>query len=161
MGVYPLERMHWTARRQFPLGGGELALFSLHLRYWAMSPAAVQRRHPHPRERRLFHRFSEVEFGPISRGRNRDLGRLDLCQTSGIWDTIFFGYTCHRYFPNFFIKFLSRQTNRSGRHHCSHLLFIQNHCFSLFDLNGAVFLMIQYLQGSLKTVLSLQFLVFF
>ena len=41
MGVYPLERMHWTARRQFPLGGGELALFSLHLRYWAMSPAPL------------------------------------------------------------------------------------------------------------------------
>ena len=94
---------------------------------------------PIPRERRLFHRFSEVEFGPISRGRNRDLGRLDLCQTSGIWDTIFFGYTCHRYFPNFFIKFLSRQTNRSGRHHCSHLLFIQNRCFSLFDLKGLCF----------------------
>ena len=139
MGVYSLERMHWTARRQFPLGGGELALFSLHLRYWQYLLQKFNDGIPIPRERRLFHRFSEVEFGPISRGRNRDLGRLDLCQTSGIWDTIFFGYTCHGYFPNFFIKFLSSQTNRSGRHHCSHLLFIQNRCFFLFDLKGLCF----------------------
>ena len=42
---------------------------------------------------RLLHGFSVVEFGPVSRGRNRDLGCLDLCQTPGIWDPIFFGYT--------------------------------------------------------------------
>lgn len=83
---------------------------------------------------RLLHGFSVVEFGPVSRGRNRDLSRFDLCQTPSIWDPIFFGYTCHGYVPDLFVKFLSCQTNLRGRHRCSHLLLVRNRCLFLLSL---------------------------
>ena len=87
---------------------------------------------------RLLHGFSVVEFGPVSRGRNRDLGRLDRCQTFRVWDAIFFGYTCHGYVPDLFVELLSCQTNLRGRHRCSYLL-VGNYCLFLFNLKGMCF----------------------
>ena len=89
-------------------------------------------------KRCLLHVFSEAEFGPVSRGRNRNLGCLDLCQTFSVWDIIFFGYTRHGDAPDLFVKFLSCQTNFRGWHRCSHLL-VGNYCLFLIGLQELCF----------------------